>query len=121
MRQRVHLHPPHGRCVVRPAWALFMAPAADRVAAGMAALDEQRPGWWRDVDLVVLDVVTADNCPCGQVWGDWFQTPVDLRLGRVEYGFVGADTNDDARLNEAWREAIGKRLAALSGTGDDSV
>lgn len=42
--------------------------AAERVAKGVAWLDENYPGWFDVIDLDTLDIAACDRCVLGQVY-----------------------------------------------------
>lgn len=44
---------------------------ADRVKAGAILLDEIKPGWFRDIDVVLLDLSSCEDCILGQLFGDY--------------------------------------------------
>lgn len=44
---------------------------AERVARGVALLDEKRPGWAMEIELSVLDVRSPCFCILGQTFGSY--------------------------------------------------
>ena len=96
------------------------APApADLVAAGAAWLDTNRPGWVADIDLDLLDMADDRNCILGQLYGNFFKSPLsppDALSDAADYGFyVEGSYNLDATYNaleDAWRALITARRSA---------
>lgn len=44
----------------------------ERVARGVALLDEKHPGWWERIDVDRLNLRSGCNCVLGQTWdGDY--------------------------------------------------
>lgn len=90
----------------------------ERIAAGAAWLDANRPGW---VDRIDLDTLRLDNpCRCilGQEYGDFYTAPYEIRgvLGEMatQLGFDAKLTDDGAdyaELTEAWQRLILARRA----------
>lgn len=61
---------------------------ATRVAKGVAMLDERRPGWEGQIDLITLDIMSTDTCVLGQVYGGFHTGIRDLNFDGVwEMGF----------------------------------
>jgi hypothetical protein len=88
-----------------------------RVDRGAAWLDECRPAWWAEIDLIRLDLDHQEDCVLGQLWGDYFSVPIMLDEA-IASGFDSdhaADTveyeDDVAALTEAWRALIERRRA----------
>jgi hypothetical protein len=116
---------------VTPATAL--PPAAERVAAGSAWLDEHRPGWWKRIDTHVLDLSSCVTCVLGQEFAVEARRTGSHRSG---YGYGAAQLIDDpdapddeaallgfdipspyrdegyAELTAAWLDEIERRRAA---------
>ena len=111
-----------------------MSTIAGRVSKGAQLLDEKRPGWWRDIDLLTLDIASRCGCVIGQVGGlakaadrGLCYQVVSDRLGvgyydEIPMGFEAAATREEsglirpnavaaeyAALTEAWRDLIAKR------------
>jgi hypothetical protein len=111
------------------------AAIAERVAAGAALLDEKRPGWWRQVDLAVLDLEDCRLCVIGQLFGpEWEYSrgsygaglaALGLDAGRYEefaYGFDIENFREFADLTAEWRRLVAaRRLAAERVKGVMSV
>jgi hypothetical protein len=93
---------------------------AERVAAGAQLLDEQVPGWYRQIDTSTLDMADGCNCICGQLAGegeDWvpmvtFLSGVGCFSDHIAWGkFVRNHGFSSSYLEEvAWLEAIQARL-----------
>lgn len=102
--------------------------AEERVAAGMAWLDEQYPGWVDRADLDRIDVGSDCDCPLGQELGDFADAPlllaeavtlgfyaerdlwVAIPFGRPTHSPAEVDA-EYAELTEVWRELILARRA----------
>lgn len=65
---------------------------SDRVAAGAAFLDAQRPGWRDRVDATTLSMGSSSRCVLGQLFGDYHVGIEALDVGgegtSVDYGFT---------------------------------
>jgi hypothetical protein len=106
-----------------------MSEITERVERGAALLDEKRPGWWRDIDLDMLDVRSRCGCVIGQLGGltkaadrGLSYQIVSDRLGvgyydeipmgfeaegtRPPYGEMELLAAEYAALTEAWRVLI---------------
>lgn len=94
--------------------------ARERAAAGAAHFDKVRPGWFKAVDLDVLDMSAGNTCVSGQVFGLELFRWIDRRKVDIRHGLVLAlgendsdyDHNGYGPLTEAWRELIEERLQA---------
>ncbi|MDG4784395.1 hypothetical protein O7626_39485 [Micromonospora sp. WMMD1102] len=108
---------------------------AARVQRGARWLDENRPGWVGDIDLITLDVHDPEHCVVGQLYGGWDESPfypaepadpkaVDLgffALAEIEARGSGAMQAEYRLLTEAWGDLIERRIAeriAAEVTGD---
>jgi hypothetical protein len=106
-----------------------------RVQRGAALLDGKRPGWWREIDLLSLDIASRCGCIIGQLGGLTKAADRGLayqvaseRLGvgyydEIPMGFEAAATSGEsgfssrqeavrseyAALTAAWRDLIGQR------------
>lgn len=95
----------------------------ERVAAGIAYLDADRPDWITKVDPDTIDVSDPLCCPAGQVYGSFNWLPFMLSppegfslrglyalaesLGfDAAPGRASCEDRDFAELTQAWREAI---------------
>jgi len=84
--------------------------AREYAALGAQLLDEERPGWAREIDLEMLNMASPCNCVLGQIFGhyDYGLRCLGLGYGR-EYGFnksVGGYTV----LDQIWIELTDERL-----------
>jgi hypothetical protein len=100
----------------------------DRVAAGSAWLDANRPGWWQRINLDTLDLGDPCRCVLGQEYGDYFDAPNeavgDIGDASIERGYDVLDewsipgrtehtvSEELADLNAAWRTLIQARRNA---------
>jgi hypothetical protein len=80
---------------------------ATRVAKGVALLDERKPGWAGQIDLIKLDVEDPDRCILGQLypvseesfWPDGFNQGIDAL--EIDSGFeYGVDCLPSERFDE---------------------
>lgn len=94
---------------------------AERVEAGAAWLDLNRPGWVDRIDLETLDLGEPCRCILGQEYGEYQNMPDLLwESGLVHpYGFNAAvfgtwaqRTDEFDALTAAWRELIERRRAS---------
>jgi hypothetical protein len=95
---------------------------AERVADGVALLDEMNPGWWDGIDLETLRIEYADSCVLGQVYGS-FAAGCMLLSGReagvsdweATHGFGQIEIDESWQpLQDAWFGVISARqLAAM--------
>jgi hypothetical protein len=87
----------------------------DRVSAGAVLLDEQRPGWYAQIDLQRLDMDSYDDCVLGQLFGSFeggLETLDAVGLYIYNIGFAGVP--GDPRevyelLGELWTREINLR------------
>ncbi len=100
-----------------------MSTIAERVAAGVAWLDENRPDWWLDVDLDKLVLSSPCRCVLGQLYGEYEDAPiVDVNTDdevAVAHGFNAGGHDhpagpfaEFAALESEWRRVITERRAA---------
>lgn len=64
---------------------------AEKVQAGVAYLNEQRPGWYLSVNLGKLDLGEECHCVLGQLGGNFFKMLEKLRLPEkqaIDFGFL---------------------------------
>lgn len=101
---------------------------AERVAAGVAWLDEHDPGWWREdapehltrdaqpIDLDRLDIDDPCRCVLGYRWGHFGHALVDaLRdASDVALGFDGDSADEVPELTAEWRRVISERREAVT-------
>lgn len=94
-----------------------MSTISERVAQGVAWLDENAPDWLSRIDLAELQLGSCCDCVIGQTFGCYASDhPLDydkaagLGFNTARYG--GAGSEDLAHLNEEWRRVITERRAA---------
>lgn len=63
----------------------------DRVLKGIQLLDTKIPGWRELVDFDKLDLLNANMCILGQVYGDFGQGVYELEIPWVEVSNYGFD------------------------------
>jgi hypothetical protein len=93
-------------------------------------LDEERPGWFKEINLGTLAMEDCQNCVVGQLYGDYTAGMGELGIHILKEGVTyGVDINDiyggpessrehldalaDAeysKMEDAWREEINSRL-----------
>ena len=79
-----------------PTPQLTIADVRARVAAGVLWLDAEMPGWHDRVDPDRLVTRRSGCCVLGQLYGDYYQSPLALEQA-VAFGFdtaVGAQPHD---------------------------
>jgi hypothetical protein len=91
----------------------------ERVAAGSAWLDANRPGWWQRINLDTLDLGDPCECVLGQEDGNYWDTAPDLGGDAAVLGFNTRPWCRDpdqelAGLEAAWRTLIQARRDADS-------
>jgi hypothetical protein len=89
----------------------------ERVAAGAAWLDANRPGWWQRINLDTLDLGDPCECVLGQEDGNYWDTAPDLGDDAAVLGFNTRPWCRDpgqelAGLEGAWRTLIQARRNA---------
>jgi hypothetical protein len=88
---------------------------AERVARGVAWLDEKRPGWADEIDLTELVLSSPCRCILGQLYGDFDKVSV---RGPMAKGFNAYGGDDQSlydqfeALEREWRRVITERRAA---------
>lgn len=88
----------------------------ERVARGIALLDEVKPDWWKILDGVNLNLWDDSDCVLGKLYGSYYETLEDLCfLGSesaqwsIDHGF-DADTHIDRyEVEAAWLNAARTR------------
>lgn len=88
------------------------ATIAERVAKGVAWLDEFKPGWEDLIDASILDMSQDCNCVCGQVFAEDFQRFTQEHPGKAEEldmisGFCYADMQHKDVKGAYWAEEMG--------------
>lgn len=87
---------------------------AERVAAGVAWLDQRQPDWWELINLPRLDMWHSCKCVLGQLYGDYYAVPIELDRS-VAMGFDAQDRRPDGdfeALQEEWTRVIEERREA---------
>ena len=87
---------------------------ATRVAKGVALLDEQKPGWVGQVDLIKLDIRDPERCILGQTCEGFNAGLDELDVEYAcEYGFdcwvedeVEDELEDFYALTQEWKRVI---------------
>lgn len=93
-----------------------------RVAAGAAWLDENRPDWMDRIFLNSLDVSDCTLCVLGQVYGGWMEAPDDAKYDEEDEDYLsparvrGFEKYGKERyeaLTAEWRRLIESRRAEV--------
>lgn len=94
---------------------------AERVANGVAWLDENRPGWLGDIRIERIDIASGCNCILGQTFGRYEDSPESARWAEgysfiaVDRGFMGSALtverveDDERALADEWKRVIAAR------------
>jgi hypothetical protein len=91
---------------------------ANRAAAGASFLDQQSPGWHRQMDTGSLNIARSDRCALGQLYGSYHRglqvTGTASRSAELGFAASGSTGNPDeyTRLTQAWVREIESRLDA---------
>ena len=96
-----------------------MSTIAERVAIGVAWLDEHEPGWVSRIDLDTLEMGDCGQCICGQLVGNfqaalkrWGHNPFAVTTSDwVEAHGFDVSYGGYPSLNTAWRRVITERRA----------
>lgn len=91
-----------------------MTTIQERVEAGAAWLDANRPGWVDRINLETLALERCFDCVLGQIYGDFCDRPEDLRGRATDFGFDsgGLGRKANSELTAVWRDYITARRAA---------
>lgn len=93
----------------------------ERAAKGATFLDSRNPGWYKDIEIGILDMHSVFDCVLGQVFGDFFIAVEDLGLlvlDTYDYGFdipvreQGTTVPNSPlwrALESSWKAEINKR------------
>lgn len=88
-----------------------------QIAAGVALLNEKRPGWYNEIDISRFDMNNPCGCVVGQLFGNFYDA-MEAELGLVEsqelsgtefceiarqYGFTDRASDDYKSLHECKR------------------
>jgi hypothetical protein len=90
-----------------------------RVAAGVAWLDANKPGWAGRIDLGALNMRSPHRCVLGQLFGNYWQAPEDLhgdagmRMGFESVIPVAEFVVDFKLLGDEWTKVITSRREAV--------
>jgi len=93
---------------------------AERVAAGVALLDEKRPGWDQYIDLDWLDISRGRRCVLGQLYGGDATGAGALGLKWIETVHRGFDRYRGEpnvvfdELTAEWKRVITERRLAVT-------
>jgi hypothetical protein len=84
----------------------------ERVLLGEQLLDQRYPGWFRKINLYLLDIESSKRCILGQLWGDYFDGCKFLEISPLDaedYGF-DAPPEEAEELKDEWVSVIEGRL-----------
>lgn len=105
-----------------------MNEAQERVANGVALLDEHRPGWDRDVDLDNFKLSSCDECVLGQLYGRYGVgiAALGLKTGinhgfAAPHGFFALPGFGYEDLEGIWVDEIVARRSREGAPADDWV
>lgn len=100
-----------------------MTTTQDRVKAGAALLDKERPGWANEIDVAELRMHDCDQCILGQIYRrfskglDWFGITRD-DAARNGFDILIIDSTKQreayAELGRLWRAEIDARRNAAT-------
>jgi len=91
---------------------------SERASAGAMLLDEQKPGWFMEIDTEKLSVANSCRCPLGQLYLSYGTGLHSLDINgiarAVALGFDCFDysNRDSASLTACWRQEIEARRAS---------
>ena len=71
-----------------------MTELSERIAAGIAILDEAVPGWKKEIDCETLDLSDCSMCVLGQVYGTYNEGLTVLTKRLIKPGMSYAKEND---------------------------
>jgi len=100
--------------------AIFRVP--QRVAAGVAYLDANMPGWYFDIDTKKLDIGDAWTCAIAQVFGPFTKTRVRFLGGSHKaaqmgfYAYFPVSYIGDLEyslLTREWKRVIAEKMAHM--------
>jgi len=96
-----------------------MTTIEERVEAGAAWLDANRPGWVDRINLRTLDLGEDCGCVLGQVYGDWLDRPDEVNGSEFEMGFQRDESQDPRDSWDDLRENWDDYCARVNGEYDD--
>lgn len=85
---------------------------AERVAAGAAWLDQNRPGWDDRIDLTRLILSSPCQCILGQLDGDYDQVP-EIASGEIDPLALGFNADPRSAGTGRWSERVVDDFLAL--------
>lgn len=93
---------------------------SERVAAGVAYLDEQAPGWRDRVNLDRLRMSHCEDCILGQIYGDYWDAPIFREEDGNGFAVtIGVDASmglgmseEFAALGAEWRRVLTEQVPA---------
>lgn len=93
---------------------------AERVARGVALLDEKVPGWHDRIDLSRLDMWDEARCILGQLFDDFFDGAAELELQEEDTYTSGFDRRPEltdpvnyTHLHAEWIRVITDRRSTV--------
>lgn len=100
-----------------------MSTITDRVAAGVAWLDEHVLGWQDRVVVEQIEMASVCRCVLGQIFGSFYSAPLDEFDQAAALGFdarlpddgeadIDVTPRDFMALAEEWERVITERRAA---------
>lgn len=95
-----------------------MSDFSAKVAAGMALLDQERPGWRQEIDLGTLDLGSCSVCVLGQIFGDYEDGLSELGIGDDPYKYGFNALGGMSTLTQAWKDALGQNKVLVE-AGDE--
>ena len=97
----------------------YETPTMERIAKGVALLDDKRPNWRRHIDVDGLDLGSPRHCILGQLYkNDATEGEDGFHIGTrklgidhdrlsTEYGFDINDEDSYADLQREWLKVLG--------------
>lgn len=84
-----------------------------RASRGAAWLDQEKPGWAKQIQTERLDISEASCCVIGQIFGDfndWFPTHKHTFVLRHGFDCTHRKGKNFDKLTKAWRAEVDRRL-----------
>lgn len=82
---------------------------------GVQLLDIVRPGWWQEIDTLILDIVHPWRCILGQLYGSYIQGKRALGFYGGPHGYVSGSAYGFAGVpTELWLTVINERRLAIN-------
>ena len=85
-----------------------------RVANGVALLDEKRPGWFHKFSIKRLDRGSPYRCVLGQSYGDYLDCMSALAIDSGYPLGLDCDGTEFTALTNRWRQIIPARREPVS-------